>query len=355
MAYAALTFTSSVSYQQALHDIIGCVTGAYTTTSQFKYATGTLVRGGGDWTIAYAPASVTYNSGTYNSSFNHVVLSATCTTVSKTKYAHVGTWGPSYVNTDTATLGSSGVYTRGLFITALTAASSAIALTNETYRQTYTSDTSTFSGTFAQGITFYLSWSSKHLVWYNNSIHSTGSPCIQGVIEFPEVTKTTSLSTLPVVWMHCGGAYSSTTTYNSSEGWIGSTIPATTVFNNSPGSSTFIFPTLTTDSVSNTVSNYKTTAGTNDYFYSPFMGSGGVIAYSNTENFSVLASDGSNKTLVTPMLLSGLTFGYDMMDLTAYTSIYTVPLGNTGDTIAISGQDYAVLNVNGKRFLFKKG
>jgi hypothetical protein len=356
MAYAALTFTSSVSYQQALHDIIGCVTGAYTTTSQFKYATGTLVRGGGDWTIAYAPASVTYNSGTYNSSFNHVVLSATCTTVSKTKYAHLGTWGPGYVTSDTATLGRSNIYTSGLFITAATAASSAIAITNETYRQTYSSENSSYCGIFAQGITFYLSWSSKHLVWYNNSMNSLVSPILQGVIEFPEVTKTTSLSTLPVIWMHCAGSYSSGTTYTSSDQWINSTVPAMQSYNQSTtGGSVFIFPTLTTDSVSNAVSNYKVTAGTNDYLYSPFMGSGGVISYLNTENFSVLASDGSNKTLTTPMLLSGLTFGYDMMDLTAYTSIYTVPLGNTGDTIAISGQDYAVLNVNGKRFLFKKG
>lgn len=362
MAYAVLNFSSSVSYQQALHDIVGCVTGAYTSTSQFKYASGTLIRGGGDWTIAYAPAGVTYNSGTYQSTFNHVVLSATCTTVTKTKYAHLGTWGPNYVTTDTATLGNFGAanqYNTGLFITAATGASSAVALTNETWRQLYTGTNSlSFQGGQLQGTTFHLSWSSKHLVWYNTSISWSGSPCIQGVIEFPEVTKTTSLGTLPVVWMHCAGPYTASSTYNNTiETWMTQTVPvqAAISFNTpSPTACTFMFPTVTTDTISNTPTSYKTLAGVNDYFYSPFMGSGGVISYSPTENFSVLGSDGTNKTLVTPMLLSGLTFGYDMMDLTAYTGMYTVPLGANLDTITISGQEYVVLNVNSKRFLFKK-
>jgi len=358
MAYASLTFSSSVSYQQALHDIIGCVTGAYTSTSQFKYATGTLVRGGGDWTIAYAPAGITYNSGTYNSSFNHVVLSAACTTVSKTKYAHLGAWSPSFVTSDTATLGASGTYTRGLFITTCTAASSAISLTNETWRQTFSSDNSSFCGTFANGLVFHLSWSSKHLVWYNSSMIGGGNPMIQGIIEFPEVTKTTSLSAMaPVLLMHCATAYNATSTYNASDGWYSYTSPATTVFNGYVAGNSFIFPAITTDTVANATAYYKTVSSNNNYDYlmSPFMASGGVISYNSTENFSALGSDGSNKTLITPMLLSGLTFGYDMMDLTAYTSMYTVALGNTGDIVAISGQDYVVMNTGGKRFLFKKG
>lgn len=364
MAYASLTFSTSVSYQQALHDIIGCVTGAYTSTSQFKYASGTLVRGGGDWTIAYAPAAVTYNAATYQSTFNHVVLSATCTTGSKTKYAHVGTWyGTSggYIATDTGFLGASGVYNSGLFITAATAASSATALTNETFRQTFSSSNSTsYVGLKANGITFYLSWSSKHLVWYNSGICNTGTSFIQGVIEFPEVTKTTTVGSLPVVWMHCINSYSTSlpTSLTESGGTQAVTVPANNVQINSPQIvNTFIFPSLTTDTLGNNVANYLTvTTAPVDYLLSPFMSSGGTISYANTENFSALGSDGINKTLVTPIQLSGLTFGYDIMDLTAYTSMYTISLGTTGDIVSIGGQDYIVMALtNGKRFLFKKG
>jgi hypothetical protein len=44
------------------------------------------------------------------------------------------------------------------------------------------------------------------------------------------------------------------------------------------------------------------------------------------------------------------------MDLTAYTSMYTISLGTTGDIVSIGGQDYIVMALtNGKRFLFKKG
>jgi len=202
MGFAKLYFPNAGTIQigNVIRDIVGVVTGAYTSTSQLLAATQALSEisnsaGRGDWTRVY-PSTVTNTIPQ--------VLSAPCLN-GATKYVQISSLG--YINYNNYQGVSSTTNTTpyryaidlnlstglGFCMRSITAATSATAVSNPSYLNTTTGGTpaqSSFAAwnsmNYFVGNTIWLSWSSRHLMIYGaqrgaaeNHLYNAASACFE--------------------------------------------------------------------------------------------------------------------------------------------------------------------------------
>lgn len=333
MGYARLHFPNSgtVLMTHLLYDVVGVLTGTFTSTSQLQTATQSLSQivntANSNWSFVYPAAHGT--KGTTNTSW---VLSAPCVTAGKTKYIRLTGLGAGIVagngssNYFTSSLGSS--LDSGLLMQACSAASSATALTNPTWYNTGSSASynNAFTGSF-----IYLHWSNRHCLIYGG-VNTTVYKGFQATFEFQETGITTFRGVAPQVYINytsVNGNWNTTATAPSNLSGTPNIVQVLNHFNVSTATATGLYNVL---SDINSQQNDMPLCSDNI--------SAGAYPSTTTKN-----SSGAVARQVQPLYWHQHHIGVPHQYISQLSNVYrTAPsMGQEGDTVTIGNDTYVYL------------
>jgi hypothetical protein len=215
MGYAKLWFDNAGAntITHVMHDIVGVITGTYTSTSQLTVADKTLSEivntQNSNWDFLYPAAHGV--KGNTNTSW---VLTAPCqSSNTKLKYIRISS---QIANGGAGQAGGSALFQTstagGVKLTCATGATSNTVLSNETYYQTAT--TATVNDLFHQftGNFITLSWSQRHLIMFGTASANTTQRAFTGCIETTETPISIFRNVAPFVFFHRCHYWTNTTT-----------------------------------------------------------------------------------------------------------------------------------------------
>lgn len=360
MGYAKLHFDTSGAntISHVMHDIVGVVTGTYTSTSQLTVATRSLSEIvntlGSNWSFVY-PAT----HGTKGNTNVSWVLSAPCVSSNtKLKYVrisgHVYNLGTSQVTTDLYRVSSSASSLGGVKMTSCTAAASNTSVTNETFYTTNTGAYQNNSGFYLMnGPYIVLSWSQRHLLMWGGASHGApwdaGSSSANAIFACFETTETpisTYRNVAPFVHYNRGWYKSP---FNSDTGFSTSlTIPADAdTYNGSPLNYDVFLQmnhynptTATASGVHNVLSNINS----QDYDM-PIFGTSTVSAPSSFTK----SSTGATAVYMQPLFYHQLHQGIPHMYISNLCDVWRVDddIANNHDTFTVGANTYSYIKISG--------
>jgi hypothetical protein len=331
MGFAKLTYATdgSIRSTTVLHDIVGVITGTFTSTSQLTgaiQAQSEIVNTiNSNWSFLY-PASGSFVPATPNVNLASWVLTAPCVNTSKTKYIRLTNYNTGNINQTGAVTGNiyNGGTSRGIILQGATSASTATTIVNGTFYQTNTSG----NLSMLRGSQIFISWSNKHLILYSNLANSGTSATagIMAYLEFPETTATQVSGATPAVVLWVFDLYLTDNGYTSPSG-IGAQNHA-------------ILPDYyNISAASRGMANIASLSTAFDRLYS--------TAITNTFQpiNSTINSAGSSRINIVPLMFSMLSKGYSPLYISEYSNMYLVAagLGSPGDTISIGSDLYVYL------------
>jgi len=328
MGFATLTYATdgSVRSTTVLHDIVGIITGTFTSTSQLTGAIqnqSEIITSNSNWSFLF-PESTSFVPATPNINLASWVLTAPCVNSSKTKYIRLTNVNSSTLNTTGAVIGNvyNGTADRGVLLQGASGATNATTLINQTW---YNNSTSTRG--VIRGSNIYISWSDRHLILFSNVITNATIPNagIMASIEFPETTATQLSGATPVVFL------TEVTGYLTQQLVI-------------PGNPSLTgFATLTDyyniSTISRSLASIAILSTTNDQLYST------AITNRFQPTNSTINRTGSTRISIVPLMFSMLSKGYSPLYISEYSDMYLVAagLGSPGDTISIGNDLYVYL------------
>lgn len=357
MGYASLTYANdgSILSTTVLHDIVGCVTGRFSSSVQLQgatVATSEIVNTlGQNWNFTH-PTSSSFIPTTPNVSSSSWVLTAPCVNPSKTKYVRLTNiaknGGNVTVINSSASLNnqyiSSSANCSGIWIQAATSASNANTLINQTWYNDMPATGTREGASVINGTNIIISWSSRHIVIWSNAGPSTGIFITTGYVEFPETDVTTAQNVTPAAMLieRNGNLTSSITTYGPSY-TTNQRIPIGEIqlpsFYNPitavTGPVSFNGLVNNTDILTSTLSNGRP-----------------------TNTIPTINTSGTTHLMFVPLIINLMSTGNPIMYLSTFSNMYVVAnsLGTGGDTITVGNDTYAYLPSNtGMSFVVRKG
>lgn len=330
MGFATLTYATdgSIRSTTVLHDIVGIITGTFTSTSQLTGAIqnqSEIITSNSNWSFLF-PESTSFVPATPNINLASWVLTAPCVNSSKTKYIRLTNANGNAVNVTGAVAGNvyNGTDITGLLLQGATGATNATTLTNQTW---YNTAASGIRG-IIRGSKIYISWSNRHLILFTNIITNNTTPTtgLMACIEFPETTAIEVSGATPMVVIAEAAGYLTQNAVTA------------------PGTGTFAGFAILPDyynisTASRAMANIATLSTTNDRLYS--------TAITNTfqPSNSTINSSGSSRISIVPLMFSMLSKGYSPLYISEYSDMYLVAagLGSPGDTISIGNDLYVYL------------
>jgi hypothetical protein len=328
MGFAKLTYATdgSIRSTTVLHDIVGIITGTFTSTSQLTGAIqnqSEIITSNSNWSFLF-PASTSFVPATPNINLASWVLTAPCVNTSKTKYIRLTNINLGTINQVGDVTGNiyNGGSNRGVILQSATDATNATTLSNATW---YSTSSSTSNNGVLRGSEIYISWSNRHLIIYSTLTASVDAGLIAS-IEFPETTATQLSGALPVValWARNGYLTQSNVTAPTSGGLTGFAI---------------LPDYYNISAASRGMANIATLSTTNDQLYST------AITNRFHQTNSTINSAGSTRISIVPLMFSMLSKGYSPLYISEYSDMYLVAaaLGSPGDTISIGSDLYVYL------------
>ena len=354
MGFARLHYPrdGSVRSTTVLHDIVGVITGNFTSVTQLTGAVQNLSEivntDNSNWNILF-PAPANFVPATPNVNIASWVLTAPCVNSSKTKFVRLTNVNLVTINITGEVAGN--VYgpakTLGITQQSATGATNSTTLVNETW---YGQGTNVGRQATINSPDIYISWSQHHLLIFGD-IMTDGfiQYGILASIEFPETSVTTASNTLPVIQLIERG-FSLVTTLL--------TVPNAT---NDSQVSTAIFPQFyniqtATTAMANLATLMASVTNSLDQRFSTLVG--------NQLLPTTLTRDRNNNSriLLMPMIINLLSLGHTPMYLSRLTNIYLVQpgLGSPGETVTVGSDTYVYLptgvpsNTTSYAFLVKK-
>jgi hypothetical protein len=329
MGFATLTYATdgSIRSTTVLHDIVGIITGTFTSTSQLTgaiQAQSEIITSNSNWSFLF-PASTSFVPATPNINLASWVLTAPCVNTSKTKYIRLTNINSNTLNVTGAVAGNvyNGTVTTGLLLQGATGATNSTTLTNQTW---YNTSTSGIRGVI-RGSKIYISWSDRHLILFSNILTNATTPSagIMACIEFPETTATQVSTATPMAVIGVATTYGTQT----------ATAPASGDF-----AGFAILPDYyNISTASRAMASIVTLSTTNDQLYST------AITNRFQPTNSTINSTGSTRISIVPLMYSMLSKGYSPLYISEYSDMYLVAagLGSPGDTISIGNDLYVYL------------
>lgn len=329
MGYARLHFANdgTLTIGNVIRDICGVISGVVTSTASLVAANTGLSEirnsaGRGNWTQVY-PATI--------SNTIPRVLSTTCLN-GQTKYIQIGATGQSRgvnntTNTDVYQY-SAGSTTQGVYMTSCTAATSATALTNQTFLNV---GNSVSHMNYFTGTVLWISWSSRHcLIIGNASSDGFNNVGASGCFEFNEtgIYDFRNVAT----FLHCqwfSGQYDT------------SNITPTNNISYRQGS-VIILNHYRTDTAVAT-GTYNLTAGlSNTADHSITTTTAGSLPTSYTKN-----SAGATSIYLQPLFYHQHQMGIPHHYISDLSKVYKVSsgIGNNGDLLTVGADTYAYFNL----------
>lgn len=360
MGYARLLFpnNATVLTTTVLHDIVGCVTGRFSSSFQLQ---GANVSGseivntlGQNWNFTY-PVSSGFANSVPNNTSGSWVLTAPCVNPTKTKYVRLtsaymqnNNAGTQLAQTGTGVTNqynwfNGSTSTAGVLLQTATSASSATTLINPSwYGPVNTGANISFPNIFT-GTNIIISWSSRHLVmWSNSAASNSDHTMVMGCIEFPEIEMTIARNLLPVAFII------------ERLGNLASNIGAYAPFNHNANTYGDILIPEFYNSPTNSVGG--TSLGGIFTTFESLCTTMMQIGTKPTVSIPTIDANGANIRQFLPMSVAMLTRGNPFMHLSAFSNMYVVApgLGNGGDTIQVGGDAYAYLPGSATAFVVKK-
>jgi hypothetical protein len=340
MGYARLHFNNNLngggtppSTGKVIRDIAGVIAGDYTTVGQLQAATSGLSEiinsaGRGNWTKVY-PNTLT-DSIPY-------VLSSACVN-GQTKFIQIGdqgsgtTFGQAARSAPSNPFGyAQGVSTNGISMRSVTAATSAILVSNPSFLNNIT-QTSVSTFNFIAGPYVWLSWSSRHCLIIGSNIGTgTTSICATGCFEFNE----TSIYDYRNVAPFCHAQWFNTTIASTSQ-------PPTD--NASATQSSFMIQNYFRPDTSTAIGSYNLRDNVTNVNYFPVMNTtAGFYPSTFTKN-----SSGAAVSYLQPLYWHQHQIGLPHHYISDLSKVYrTQPvIGNPGDLMTVDGSTYAYFDLN---------
>ena len=338
MGYAVLHYSNNTALiGHVVHDIVGIVTGTYTSTASLSpNATTNLcsivnTAGRGNWEFVF-PAT----HGTRSSSTNQYVLRAPCiSSGSKYKFVRIqgvssATFGVSTSNlNNTGNSGSNGINMQGC-----TAAASATSVSNETPYNTYNSASGDYyagSKPLIYGPYFYISWSSRHLIILAAGINGVAASdyVFFACLEHTETSITTFRNVAPFCFLtYMGVNYAN---------WVAPQFVSDSVRWSFFNMMNHYNPATT---VASGITNWQLDTGT------PSALTDDMPMISNSSNTYPTVytknSSGSNAMFMQPLFFHQHWRGIPHQYITNLCDVYRVPvgLGNVGDLLTVGADTY---------------
>lgn len=333
MGFARLHFPNSgtVLMTHVLYDVVGVLTGTFTSASQLQTATITLSTvvntANSNWSFVYPASHGT--KGTTNTSW---VLSAPTLSGGKTKYIRLTNLCNSTINGGAGTtlyydsaLGNSNSQ-GGLIMQSATAAASAISITNGTHINLNSGTASTsFAGNY-----IYLSWSARHCLIYGQ-LSSLLEKSFVASFEHQETGITTSRAVAPVlhlIYTSSAGSWNTTDTVPSAVANKNSIFLALNHFNVS---------TATASGLHNILSNINSQQ--NDM---PLCSDAIPGAYSSVTTKN---SSGALARFVQPLWVHQHHIGVPHLHVSHLANVYRtgIAMGSENDTVTIGADTFVYL------------
>jgi hypothetical protein len=356
MGFARLSYSrdGSVRSTTVLHDIVGVVTGNFTSVTQLTGAVQNLSEivntDNSNWNILF-PAPENFVAATPNVNIASWVLTAPCVNSSKTKFVRLTNVNLTTINIAGAVAGNVYGPSKSLGITqqSATGATSATSLSNETW---YGAGSGTGRQATINGSDIYLSWSRYHLLIFGD-LDTEPTLTTLGILasmEFSETSVTIASNTLPVIQLieksSLLSALSTVTGPSSlSSGSIGFAI-FPQFYNIQTG----------TTAMANLAGLMTSVSSSLDQRFSTLVG--------NQLLPTTLTRDRNNNSriLLMPLIVNLLSIGHTPMYLSKLTNIYLVQpgLGSPGETVTVNSDTYVYLptgapsNLTNYAFLVKK-
>jgi hypothetical protein len=370
MGFAKLSYANNgtVLSTTVLHDIVGCITGNFTSTDQLKGAIkeqSEIITGNtGHWKMEFPMITLPENPvNTYTS----WVLSAPCVDTDKTKYIRLCNYssagvGNGYILANSGGTGalnsyflpangsSSTTQYSGIYLQAITGASSETAVSNPTYYNFSINNNSRGPVmNIMNGSVLYISWSARHIViWSSTSgflSTTTGgtTPLLIAYFEYPETELNQSTTATPTIYFLDRNANFSAgiTQYSGFEvtTYAVGAMLIPQYYSTSTNSTTplcFSSPLNTNDRICSTISNTA------------------FINYSAP----TITSTGANSAMMVPIIVSPMSKNYPPMYLSEYSNVFLASssLGTAGDTVTVGNDEYVLLitSTASPAFLIKK-
>jgi len=348
MGYAVLNYLNdnTIPLGHIIHDIVGIVTGTYTTVGQLPSGATTGLSqivnsaGRGNWEFVF-PAT----HGTRGTTTNNYVLRAPCiSSGSKFKFVRIR-GAPASITTNVSNdnlynIGSSA--NRGIIMTTATNATSNTALTNESPYNTYSvssNDYRPFTKTLFYGPFFYISWSSRHLLIISPSWSGVTDYCFTGCFEHTETSISTYRGIAPFITHSFFGSSYSGSGSPSSYGDQGTRYSELSVSNHYNPVTTIATGSLGLGPSTNINSQWDDMT----------IGATSAASYPTvyTKN-----SSGSNAMFMQPLFWHQGWIGVPHQFVSSLCDVYRVPagLGNNGDLLTIGSDTYVYFSLTGNYY-----
>lgn len=355
MGYARLTYpnNNTIRTTSILHDIVGCVTGRFSSSVQIITATSAeLVNTlGENWNFLY-PSSSSFVNNAPDINIASWVLTSPCIDNSKIKYVRLFNYYKNStfsVNITGAvarnlyTIGASNDGNGGILLQAGTSASNATTLTNPTFFNT----NNTLGDTGAlvlNGTTILVSWSARHLiVWSDKSGCTPGgnSPALFGYLEYPETDVTVAKNRVPAGFLieRNGTLDVAPTLYGPYD--AGNTATYGDIqFPEFYNCSTTSTASVSLAGLTGTFDNLTTTIG----------------ASKPISTIPTIDQNNINTRMMVPIVVNALSVGVPNIHLSKYTNVYIVAdnLGSPGTILSGSVGQYMYIPTDGFSFAVKR-
>lgn len=349
MGYAKLWFDNAGAntITHVLHDIVGVITGTYTSTSQLTVADKVLSEivntRNSNWSFLYPSAHGA--KGNANTSW---VLTAPCeSSNTKLKYVRISSQG---FRGGAGQAGGNVLYDatsgNGVKLTCATAATSNTAVSNETYYNTSTVHV-TGAGSQFTGNYITLSWSQRHLIMFGIAASGvSGRLAFTGCLETTETPISTFRNVAPFLFFYRGHFFG--TNGQSFSGYAAGS--GTNSLVTIPQSNTDVKydaflqmnhydPTTTTASgIHNIISNINNRVDDMTLFAE-------TSASVSIPSTFTKSSTGQNAIYMQPLFYHQSHIGIPHMYISNLADVYRVPnnIGNTFDTFTVGSNTYVYL------------
>lgn len=361
MGYVRLNFpnTGTVPITTVLHDIVGCVTGRFSSSVQLQGAlTGSEIINNlnQNWNFAH-PTSSSFINNTPNNALSSWVLTAPCINPSKTKYIRlvnaaksqnnlgpqIGSTGNVAGNLYNVNPAGTAIGMAGVLMQACLSASNATTLISGSWYATNTPDAEQDRWDVFTGNQIIVSWSSRHFIMWSNAVaRLTPNYLMMAYIEFPETEYTIGQNLVPAyLLIERNGGFDS---------FLGSYNPSST---NSGNNGDILVPDFFNIQTSTKSSVALTAlANSSDRLWS----SGWSWPVRPTVTTPTINDTGTNIRQFVPISIGVLSRGIPYAHLSLYSNLYitTNNLGSGGDNIQVGGDMYAYLPGDTISFVVKK-
>lgn len=381
MGYAKLYFNNNGAntVTHVLHDIVGVITGTYTTTSQLTVATPSMSEivntQNSNWSFLY-PAT---HGAKGNTNVSWVLTAPCVSSNTKLKYVRIsngGARGSSGIDPGGTALYQTTLY-NGVRFTAATAATSNTVVSNESYyinnngNDVNTSNPYTDYDIYSHftGNYITLSWSQRHLLIFGQiggaggiaSVPAGGQFAFAGCFETTETSVSTYRNTAPFIFFLRGMSRWVSGYDPGSTNYVSSTITGPT------GQSGFYSGYNTLYDVFLQYNHYNPTTTTISGIYNILGDINSqkddmtLLADSSSSvsipNTFTKTSTGQTATYLEPIFYHQHHIGIPHMYISNLSNVYRVPnnIGNNFDTFTVGADTYVYLKASGSSGSYPAG